>query len=92
MKSKTAVCPYCGETIPKKAKSCPHCGSDEATGWSEGTYLDGIDLPDDQAYDEALAEEFGTGKARSGSKKWIVITALVVLAVFIAGALTAVAR
>ncbi len=30
-------CPNCGEEVPIKAKSCPGCGSDEKTGWSEDT-------------------------------------------------------
>ncbi len=25
--------------------SCPECGSDEKTGWSEDTMYDGLDLP-----------------------------------------------
>jgi len=44
---KTVSCPYCGATIPSNAASCPECGSDEQTGWSEQTYLDGIDLGED---------------------------------------------
>jgi hypothetical protein len=31
--------------VPIKAKSCPDCGSDEKTGWSEDTIYDGLDLP-----------------------------------------------
>ena len=29
------------------ALACPECGSDEHTGWSEDTYVDGIDLPEE---------------------------------------------
>jgi uncharacterized OB-fold protein len=39
------VCPNCGEELPGGAKFCPECGSDEKTGWSEETYLDGVSLP-----------------------------------------------
>ncbi len=39
------VCPNCGAEVPIKAKSCPDCGSDEKTGWSEDTMYDGLDLP-----------------------------------------------
>ncbi|MHC4139344.1 MAG: hypothetical protein ACYSR1_05760, partial [Planctomycetota bacterium] len=34
-----------GAEVPIKAKSCPDCGSDEKTGWSEDTMYDGLDLP-----------------------------------------------
>lgn len=48
------LCPNCGEPVPAKARSCPECGSDENTGWSEQTYLDGVSLPyaDDDDEDE----------------------------------------
>lgn len=52
------VCPFCGASVSCGAKSCPACGSDERTGWSEGTYLDGIDLPEDVDYEEVAAKEF----------------------------------
>ncbi len=38
-------CPNCGAEVPIKAKSCPDCGSDEKTGWSEDIMYDGLDLP-----------------------------------------------
>ncbi len=38
-------CPNCGAEVPIKAKSCPDCGSDENTGWSEDTMYDGLDIP-----------------------------------------------
>ncbi len=55
-------CPYCGELIKEKAKVCSHCGSDEQTGWSDQTHLDGIDLNDDFDYDELVSKEFSTMK------------------------------
>ncbi len=65
MKSaQTINCPYCGETIPRNATACPQCGSDEQTGWSEGTYLDGIDLGDDVDYEELRRNEFFSGSHR----------------------------
>ena len=39
------VCPNCGAEVSLKALSCPECGSDEKTGWSEDTMYDGLDLP-----------------------------------------------
>src|ERR1041384_1119375 len=29
------ICPNCGAEVPRQAKACPECGSDEKTGWSE---------------------------------------------------------
>ena len=39
------ICPNCGAKVPVKSLSCPECGSDEKTGWSEDTMYDGLDLP-----------------------------------------------
>lgn len=42
-------CPVCGEVVKADALACPHCGSDDETGWSQDTAYDGMDLPiDDQ--------------------------------------------
>jgi len=62
MNSDDVVCPFCGEPISRNAKACRHCGSDEKTGWSENTYLDGIDIPDQTEYNELLESEFGSPK------------------------------
>jgi uncharacterized membrane protein YvbJ len=70
-------CPYCGGEISLKAKACPHCGSDENTGWSPERYLDGIDLPDeDDTYQEIKEREFGSGKT---VLSWKTITGFVLL-------------
>lgn len=55
------VCPNCGADVPSKAKSCPECGSDENTGWSEDTYLDGVSLPyeDDDIPEDTPVGTFG---------------------------------
>lgn len=58
MAEQYANCPFCGEQIPAKANACPHCGSDELTGWSEKTYLDGIDYDYEDQYEEIKAQEF----------------------------------
>ncbi len=77
-------CPYCGELIKKSAKACNHCGSDEQTGWSDNTYLDGIDLGEDFNYDELEAKEFFSGKhSISWWKSWKNIMAVVMLLLFI---------
>lgn len=54
------VCPNCGAEVPRNAKACPECGSDEQTGWSEGAQADGLGLPDDEFdYDDFVKREFG---------------------------------
>ena len=45
-------CPNCGEPVPAGAAACPHCGADEHTGWSEETYLDGVELPGEESDSE----------------------------------------
>ena len=42
------ICPHCGAEVDIDAVACPACGSDEETGWSEGTAYDGLDLYDDE--------------------------------------------
>jgi uncharacterized membrane protein YvbJ len=51
------ACPHCGERIERDAKSCRHCGSDDRTGWSDDTYMDGIDLPETGDYEDGLERE-----------------------------------
>lgn len=51
--SPPAVCPVCGEAVPRNATACPGCGADERTGWDEdATRYDGLDLPDSAYGDE----------------------------------------
>ena len=42
----TFTCPNCGGEVSSNALACPHCGSDEQTGWSADTMYDDLDLPD----------------------------------------------
>jgi hypothetical protein len=73
------VCPNCGAELPTSARACPNCGSDENTGWSENTYLDGIDLPfDDDDYEEVKKREFGGGKG-GGRVNWMAVVGVAVL-------------
>lgn len=60
------VCPVCGRGVPVGAKACPDCGSDENTGWSQKTYLDGIDVDEDD-YDDMVRREFGDETVRRSS-------------------------
>jgi hypothetical protein len=77
------ICPNCGAEVTQGASACPECGSDDATGWSEETLYDGIDLPEfEEAYDAT-----NPPSPRSGSlfqnRAFIVVIALVTLLVFI---------
>ena len=59
-------CPHCGADLPRNAKACPECGSDEETGWSNDAHASGLDIPDDEFdYDKFVKQEFG---ARSEMK------------------------
>jgi hypothetical protein len=57
------ICPHCGAEVPRNARACPECGSDEETGWSEDASAQKLDLPDDNFnYDEFVKKEFGERK------------------------------
>lgn len=78
------TCPVCGGEVKMKAKACPHCGSDENTGWSENTYLDGIDLYDEDDYRETIRREFGIQRNRMNKKQlFITIVAGGILILFL---------
>jgi hypothetical protein len=80
------ICPVCGALLPASAKACRDCGSDDNTGWSENSYLDGIDLPfDDDEYEEMKEKEFGNGRrnirGKSGFRiNWKMVIGIIVLA------------
>jgi hypothetical protein len=60
------VCPNCGALLQAGARVCRDCGSDENTGWSESTYMDGIDWPfDEDDYEEVKARELNSAGGRS---------------------------
>lgn len=81
-KKRYFVCPHCGAEVKSDAKGCQNCGSDEKTGWSEETYLDGLGIPaDDDEYSELYDNEFGTKKNKN--RRWIAVTGFVILIVFI---------
>lgn len=56
------ICPNCDAEVPMKALSCPECGSDEQTGWSDDTMYDGMDLPAFETYEKAPAVSFFRNK------------------------------
>jgi hypothetical protein len=66
-----AICPHCGVRVPARAKACPECGADEATGWSEAARENGLDLPDDNFdYEEFTKREFGGASAIPRGLHW----------------------
>ena len=78
------ACPHCGERIDRDATACRYCGSDDRTGWSEATYLDGIDIPEPDDYEEGLQTE-GFRKPKSDKKGLMVAgvsSVLILLFVF----------
>lgn len=84
----TFECPVCGEDVPAKAKSCPHCGACEKSGWNEDARsADGLDLPDDDFdYEKFAHEEFGSPTKLAGKQVLWTVTAIVIL-VLIAAAI-----
>jgi uncharacterized membrane protein YvbJ len=79
-------CPNCGAEVPRNAKACPACGADEKTRWSEETYADGLNLPDESFdYDEFVDREFGKKKVLPHGISWFWwAVALVLVALFAA--------
>lgn len=74
------ICPACGAEVPRGARACPECGSDDSTGWSENARAQSLDLPDDEFnYDEFVEQEFG--KPKPARPHWIWIATAVALLV-----------
>ncbi len=78
-------CPNCGAAVPRNAKACPECGSDEQTGWSDEARTGGLDLPEPEFnYDDFVKKEFGgRSPVPRGMRWWWWIVALVVLIAFV---------
>ena len=85
---KPDICPNCGTLVPDRARSCPECGADEETGWSDQAQAQRLGLPDDEFnYDEFAKAEFGDKdrvvpqlKPRGLSWVWWVAGVLLILA------------
>ena len=78
------ICPVCGADVPAKAKSCPECGSDEKTGWSDQTIYDGTDIenPDEFDYEKWKLRE-GVAGRRSRRELFVWIAALLMVALIV---------
>ena len=76
-----AICPVCGEDVPRGALACPECGADHKSGWREDAErYDGIDLPEEFDYEEFARKEFGSSAKPAGISAVWWVTAIVVLA------------
>ncbi len=81
------TCPHCGAEVRTNARACPECGSDEATGWSEGAGKWGAGIPtgysrdDEFDYDEFVRREFGRGSRRHLNFRLWFLAAVLALAV-----------
>jgi uncharacterized membrane protein YvbJ len=65
------ICPNCGAEVPRNAKACPECGSDEQTGWSEETNADGLGLTEEKFdYDDYVKREFGAKQVLPHGVSW----------------------
>jgi hypothetical protein len=65
------VCPNCGAEVPPNARSCPECGADEGTGWSETAEADRLGLPDGKFdHHEFVKKEFGPARNRPYGIGW----------------------
>jgi len=81
------TCPNCGAEVPRKARACPECGSDDTTGWSEEAHASGLDLPDeDFDYKDFVEREFGEKRPVPRGITWVwwaVAAALAVLLILL---------
>lgn len=78
-------CPHCGASLPRRARFCRECGSDERTGWAPEDGLGAADPPDamgDAEYEEFLAREFPSrapAALRLRRAVWLALVGLVLL-------------
>lgn len=81
-------CPNCGADLPREARVCPECGSDDETGWSEAAASSHLNLPDDSFnYEEFVEKEFGTKKKARPGLPWIWWLTAAILLLLMAAAL-----
>lgn len=78
--------------MPPKALACPECGADENAGWNDIGYVGGgLSDPEDvfgqEDYRAAFDREFGEVVKPDGIKPIWWITGIVLLAIFLYGAL-----
>lgn len=80
------TCPNCGASVPRRAKACPECGSDDSTGWSDRATIQSLDIPDedDFNYNEFVEREFGgkPPRRRGQTLWWLVAVGLLLMFVW----------
>jgi hypothetical protein len=65
------TCPHCGAELPRRARACPECGSDEQTGWSDDARREDLGLPAEGFdYDDFVQREFAGGKPVPRGLRW----------------------
>jgi len=74
-------CPNCGGIVRAGAAACPHCGSDERTGWSEEA--DEIWYEDLGGYDEEEAASDGEAPAAVRVGRALLVLAVVAAVVIV---------
>ena len=79
------ICPNCGAIVAAGAKSCPECGADELTGWSESANADRLGIPDDNFdYDKFVKEEFAPAPVKPRGIHWFWwVTGIALILVFL---------
>ena len=81
-------CPVCGAQVKEGAPACPHCGSDERTGWSDTAYLQQLGVSpdyDEEAYQETIEREIAPSKSRFSIARLLtgaVVTVMVIVFFF----------
>jgi len=74
--------------VPHKAKACPECGACEETGWSDDARADQLGIPSENFdYDDYVKREFEGEKAKPNNRAMWIVTAIVLLAIFLWAAL-----
>ena len=80
------ICPHCNAELKDDAKFCPHCGSDDSTGWKENAEFASEELPD---YEEIIENEFGDDPhspyyRKKKSQPLTIAIAVIVITAFVA--------
>ncbi len=77
-------CPVCGAEVPPHATVCESCGACPSSGWSEKAAYDGLGLPDAEFnYEEFVDQEFEGDRSGPRRPLWAMITAVVLVVLFV---------
>ena len=78
-------CPVCGEHVSAGARSCPACGADARTGWSEDTRYDGLDLPDEAFANDAKPGRYSPPATGRSWKDYLAVGVALLLVLILSG-------